>query len=47
VKIDRSFISSIFYHQADIFILKGMVDLAHHLEMEVVAEVLKRKLNMI
>ncbi|MDD3068030.1 MAG: EAL domain-containing protein [Acholeplasmataceae bacterium] len=43
VKIDRSFISSIFDHQADIFILKGMVDLAHHLEMEVVAEGIETK----
>lgn len=43
VKIDRSFISSIFDNQADIFILKAMVDLAHHLEMKVVAEGIETK----
>lgn len=43
IKIDRSFISSIFDNQADIFILKGMVDLAHHLEMKVVAEGIETK----
>ncbi|MBN2268555.1 MAG: bifunctional diguanylate cyclase/phosphodiesterase, partial [Acholeplasmataceae bacterium] len=43
VKIDRSFITSIFDNQSDIFILKAMVDLAHHLGMKVVAEGIETK----
>lgn len=43
VKIDRSFISSIFENQSDVFILKAMIDLAHHLEMKVVAEGIETK----
>jgi sensor c-di-GMP phosphodiesterase-like protein len=38
IKIDRSFISTIKENTEEFFVLKYMIDLAHHLKLSVVAE---------